>query len=356
MPQLILDKQKCLGNIDKMVKKAHENRLSFRPHCKTHQSAEISNWYRDFGVSRITVSSFSMATYFATAGWTDILIAFPFDPGQVPALNALSKSVRISILLDNQDILPYLSKIERQVSFYIDMDTGYGRTGVKSDAKETVERIIKQSQRIKNLSFAGFYCHAGHSYKTADPVKREEIHTRAISDLKKLKEQFSSYAPKALYGDTPNCSTQNNFKGIDEITPGNFVFYDLIQNSLGACTPEEIAVAMASPVVGKYPEERRLVIHGGAVHFSKETMQIERRPVFGLMVNGTGKGWEAAACPQYISGISQEHGILEDCGDWMEGIKLGDTLHFLPVHSCLTANLMRNYITTEGQHIATINS
>ena len=356
MPQLILDKQKCIGNIEKMLIKAQKMQLSFRPHCKTHQSAEVGSWLRDFGVSKITVSSFPMARYFAAAGWTDILIAFPFDPGQLPALNTLAKNVHISILIDNQEITPYLSRIERQVSFYIDIDTGYGRTGVKSDATQTVESIIKQSLGIKNLSFAGFYCHAGHSYTTADPLKREELHTKATSDLKQLKEEFSTYAPKALYGDTPNCSIQDNFNGIDEITPGNFVFYDLVQLALGACQMEEIAVAVACPVVGKYPEERRLVIHGGAVHFSKETLNLKGNPVFGLMVNGIHKGWESSVNHQYISNVSQEHGVLEECGDWIKEVKIGDTLHFLPVHSCLTANLMKEYVTTEGQLITTLNS
>ena len=36
---------------------AASGKLSFRPHFKTHQSAEIGSWFRDFGVTRITVSS-----------------------------------------------------------------------------------------------------------------------------------------------------------------------------------------------------------------------------------------------------------------------------------------------------------
>ena len=182
------------------------------------------------------------------------------------------------------------------------------------------------------------------------------IHNKTISDLQELKELFFTYQPKSLYGDNPNCSIQNNFKGIDEITPGNFVFYDLIQHALGACQMEEIAVAVACPIVGKYPEEGRLVIHGGAVHFSKETMHLDRKAVFGQMVNGIHQGWEPSVHHQYISSISQEHGILEECQDWMKEIQIGDTLHFLPVHSCLTANLMREYLTTEGQTITTLNS
>ena len=58
---MILDTQKCLRNMERMVRKAQEKQLELRPHCKTHQSAEIASWFREFGVYKITVSSFSMA-------------------------------------------------------------------------------------------------------------------------------------------------------------------------------------------------------------------------------------------------------------------------------------------------------
>ena len=229
MPELILDKNKCLRNIERMAQKANSRQLDFRPHCKTHQSAEVGNWFRDFGVSKITVSSFRMAAYFAEEGWDDILVAFPFVPGEIRALNQLSALSKISILIDNMEILPSLRDIEKTINFYIDTDTGYGRTGVKSESSDQIHRIIRESQKYKNLDFSGFYCHAGHSYKTISQGEREKIHLKAISDLKSLKDQFSEYAPLSLYGDTPNCSIQHNFDGIDEITPGNFVFYDLVQ-------------------------------------------------------------------------------------------------------------------------------
>jgi len=339
-----------------MAQKAGKKQLSLRPHCKTHQSVEIGNWFREYGVSKITVSSFKMAAYFAQADWDDILVAFPFDPGQIKILNALSEKARISILIDSPQILPHLNQIDRRVSYYIDIDSGYGRTGVKSEATDTLESIIKKSGQNKHLSFSGFYCHAGHSYKTSDPLEREAIHNKARVDLSLLKEQFRAYEPLALYGDTPNCSTQEDFTGMDEITPGNFVFYDLIQASLGACERKDIAVAMCCPVISKYPEQDRILIHGGAVHFSKEQLLVKGSPVFGQLVNQAGRGWTESPHVQYIDGISQEHATLENCGEWMGGIKLGQKLYFLPVHSCLTANLMRDYKTTEGQVISSMNS
>jgi D-serine deaminase-like pyridoxal phosphate-dependent protein len=339
-----------------MAQKARRHGLEFRPHFKTHQSAEIGNWFRDFGVSKITVSSFRMAAYFSQAGWKDILVAFPFDPSQLEVLNQLLEKSRISILIDNPEILPLLNKLDGRVAFYIDMDSGYGRTGVRSEDTATLEIILRESRQNKHLLFSGFYCHTGHSYKTADPVRQGAIHEKARSDLFRLKEQYGIYEPLVLFGDTPNCSTREDFTGMDELTPGNFVFYDLTQSSLGACAEEDIAVAMRCPVVSKYPGQGRLLIHGGAVHFSKESLQVNGTAVFGRLVDHTAKTWAASPRKQYIHSISQEHGILEKCDAWMDEIRPGDKLTFLPVHSCLTANLMRAYKTTEGQLITTMNS
>lgn len=356
MPKLLLDKEKCLRNIEKMARKAAAHSLSFRPHCKTHQSAEIANWTRDFGVNSITVSSFHMARYFAGAGWKDILVAFPFQPGEMENLIDLSKQCKLSILIDSPAALPFLNHIPHDVAFYLDIDTGYGRTGIKTENTDLIEQIIVKASANSHLEFRGFYCHAGHSYKTGHPEERKEIHLKAVGDLEELKEQFENYGPKLLYGDTPNCSIQEEFGELDEITPGNFVFYDLIQCSLGACMMEEIAVAMECPVAGRYPSDERILVHGGGVHFSKESMILGGGSIFAQLVQPSGKAWIPAPEEHYLNSISQEHGLIEQCGDLINKISLGENLLFLPVHSCMTANLMRDYLTLDGKSITTLNS
>jgi D-serine deaminase-like pyridoxal phosphate-dependent protein len=356
MPTLLLDKERCLRNIEKMAGKADHHRLSFRPHCKTHQSATVGSWFREFGISRITVSSFRMAEYFAGSGWRDILVAFPLNPKKSGTLDRIADKCNISILVDNPEILPFLISIRHRVKFYIDIDTGYGRTGVKAEHPEQVEEIIRLSGKNKNLEFAGFYCHAGHSYRAKNAEERSAIHAKAIGDLNRLKEQFRNHSPRILYGDTPNCSTQADFDGIDEITPGNFVFYDLFQHSIGSCGLEEIAVAMACPLVSRYPENKRLVIHGGAVHFSKETVERNGRPVYGQLILKSAKGWEPYPGEHYLDSISQEHGVMENTGVLFDRTGIGDQLYFLPVHSCLTANLMKEYVTLDGEIIDTIHT
>jgi D-serine deaminase-like pyridoxal phosphate-dependent protein len=383
MPTLLLDKRKCLGNIERMARKAQDHGLSLRPHFKTHQSAEIGSWFRDLGLTGITVSSFRMAAYFARAGWEEILVAFPFNPHDLYGLNQLSGSARISILLDNPDTLQFLKELRHPAGFYIDIDTGYGRTGIKSEDTAAIEQLLAAASANGKLGFKGFYCHAGHSYKAGSQKERDAIHRKALLDLQRLKHIFSRYGPRVLYGDTPNCSTQEDFTGIDEITPGNFVFYDLFQHSIGSCTLEEIAVAVACPVTGKYPDSRRILVHGGAVHFSKESLRLGNREVYGRVVIPAGKGspgipaekgwpvvpaekdhpgtpgeegWTVPAGETCLTGISQEHGILENTGKLFDRVSIGDTLCFLPVHSCLTAHLMGEYTTLDGELISTLNS
>ena len=269
-PTLVLDKQKCLQNIENMSARAASADVVLRPHFKTHQSAVIGNWFRDFGTDSITVSSVEMAEYFSRAGWKDILVAFPFNPLELQALNRLSAEAGISILLDSAETLGKLGGLTSRVPFYIDIDTGYGRTGVRAEDISRIAVLIDLAGKNSMLEFSGFYCHAGHSYKASSRGELDAIHQKALSDLMKLKDAFSYTGAGVLYGDTPNCSMQDDFSGIDEITPGNFVFYDLFQHSIGSCKESDIAVAMACPVAAKYPDSGKLVIHGGAVHFSKE--------------------------------------------------------------------------------------
>ena len=112
-PTLLLDKSKCLRNIERMSTKAMNAGLGFRPHFKTHQSAEIGNWFRDFGVSKITVSSFDMAEYFIHAGWQDILVAFPFNPLEIKRLNNLTSKARMNIPEIKSFLLPLTPCINR---------------------------------------------------------------------------------------------------------------------------------------------------------------------------------------------------------------------------------------------------
>ena len=130
-----------------------------------------------------------------------------------------------------------------------------------------------------------------------------------------------------------------------------------MQFALGSCRLEEIAVALICPVVAMHPNRMEAVIYGGAVHLSKEQTLLTPAPdpVYGLAISWDGKNWDTGNILGKVSALSQEHGIISltqaGCN-----LKPGDLVAILPVHSCLTANLMKRYYDLNGEVIETMNS
>ena len=122
-----------------------------------------------------------------------------------------------------------------------------------------------------------------------------------------------------------------------------------MQLEIGSCTEAEIGVAVACPIVAKHPERNELVVYGGAVHLSKDSIEVNGTRVFGYVALLEQEGWGASLKQAYVSGISQEHGIIKVSSDIFDRFNIGDIIAILPVHSCLTVNLLRNYLTTTGE-------
>ena len=152
-------------------------------------------------------------------------------------------------------------------------------------------------------------------------------------------------------GDTPTCSWEQQFQGADEIRPGNFVFYDLAQWRIGSCRFDQIAVAMACPVVAKHPERGQLVVYGGGVHFAKDQSHLldGQTTYYGHVVPFQEGHWGTPNGQNYIASLSQEHGIIQVQAAVMDQYQIGDFITILPIHSCMAANAMKSYQTLDGK-------
>ena len=342
-PTLIIDKQKVRNNINQMFRKAKDSNAIFRPHFKTHQSAEIGELFKDQGITKITVSSVSMAIYFADNGWSDITIAFPVNINQIDEIVELSRRIKLNVLVESAFTADVLSKIiTHSLSVFIKIDTGYHRTGLLPEDHE-IDNIIKIIDTNNKLIFKGFLSHAGHTYSAKGKNEVLEIISESKTILTYLKQKYINQYPNIIisYGDTPSCSMADNCKGFDEIRPGNFVYYDVMQYHIGACHLDKIAVAVACPIVAIHPQRNELVIYGGATQLSKEFIAAENNfKLFGYVVTFTENGWSDPIPGAYVSSLSQEHGIIKISKKCLTQFNPGDTIGILPIHSCLTANLL----------------
>ncbi len=356
-PILILDEARCKANIHRMCRKANEQGVVLRPHFKTHQSKIVGRWFRDLGIDKITVSSVGMARYFADDGWQDITIAFPVNVRQIDEIKALSAQVRIGLLVLDADTLDILGKnLNDPVSIWIKIDVGTHRTGIDPAQSNSIDALLDRLAHYPQLSFGGFLAHAGHTYHSRSVMEVQRIYDQSLAALLDLKMKYVTSFPELSIslGDTPGASMVEQFGLVDELRPGNFVFYDLMQEEIGACQMDDIAVAMACPVVAVHPERKQWIIYGGAIHFSKDFLQMEDgRKCFGRMVNVTDDSWSTAdkINNPFLISLSQEHGVVQCTDQNFDLSRPGDISLWLPVHSCLTADAIGAYINTGGAPI-----
>jgi D-serine deaminase-like pyridoxal phosphate-dependent protein len=219
-----------------------------------------------------------------------------------------------------------------------------------------MERIVAALGAGSNgrLQLAGLLSHFGHTYAAGSPGKIVEIFNKDVGRLDATKRYLARLGHDVAIsvGDTPSCSLVETFAGVDEIRPGNFVFYDLSQLSYGVCQEEEIAVALACPVVAKHPARGQIVIHGGAVHLSLDRLSWKGRdPLFGAVTLARNGGWSRIFDDSYLRKLSQEHGIVQAEIDLFDQVDVGDLLLVIPVHSCLTADLMGHFLTLTGKPV-----
>ena len=138
--------------------------------------------------------------------------------------------------------------------------------------------------------------------------------------------------------------------------PSNFVFYDLTQMTIGSCSAADVGFVVACPVVAVHPERNEIVLYGGAVHLSKEILpHADGTPSYGGVVWLPRAGGVLRSPAPGQRSLSQEHGVVHASKPaWQGGlasVQVGDLLGVLPVHSCLTADLLKEYrMGTGGRH------
>lgn len=352
-PTVLVDERRVRKNIERIAEKARASGVLFRPHFKTHYSAGIGEIFKEYSVSTICASSVEMAGYFARYGWKDITIATPVNLRQLEEINDLAREIALGVIVDSVEVSQFLAKhSEAPLSVWIEIDVGYLRTGVWWEDVATISEIASVIKNSKSTRLKGILTHAGHSYHVQSKDEIPKIYRETSRKMSQVRVFLASRNLGDLLisvGDTPTCSLVEKFSGVDEIRPGNFVFYDLTQNGIGSCTVSDIAVAVACPVISRHPDRSELVLYGGAVHLSKDFLESHGHKMFGLIALPTEDGWTEPLDNAYVSRLSQEHGTVIADRELIEKTWPGDILMVIPVHSCLVSNLHRSFMTLDGR-------
>ena len=340
-PTLLVDRRRARRNLDRMVETARRHGLRLRPHFKTHQSRVIGRWFAEVGIDGITVSSLEMARAFARDGWTDITVAFPFNPRETDAAAALADAIDLGLLVSDPMQVEILAAAGIECGVWVKIDTGYGRAGVRWDADRDIAALAGAIREAAELEFRGILTHAGHSYHAGGVEAIRAVHARALDRMRQARSAAGG-CPVSI-GDTPGCSVADDFTGVDEIRPGNFIYYDLMQLRAGVCGETDIAAGVLCPVVEVRASDGVLVLCGGAVHLSKEFLPDGRGGrIYGQAARVEADGFGRLHPEAALVSLSQEHGLLKVGPEVCGATRPGDMVLILPVHSCLAANLHRH--------------
>lgn len=331
------------ANAAGILAKTDDQDIRFRPHFKTHQHLEVGRWLRDMGISAITVSSLDMAEAFLQDGWQDITIAIPCNLRELDRLDRLAARCRLHVIVDHPATLAALDRISSTIHVWIEVDTGAGRTGIPIEEEQAIAQLWSSGLTLAKVHMEGLLWHDGQFYQAT----RQSIQASWNQNLHQLTDLQNKLArtgsrPALSAGDTPSSILLDDLSGVDEIRAGNLIYFDLMQAHAGVCHSDQIAVALAAPVIGHYPRRGQMAVHAGAVHLSKEHLLLPgNRAIYGQMVDLTPRGWTIPNRPSWVSHISQEHGLIEVESHHFEQYPIGSLVGILPVHSCLAADAMK---------------
>lgn len=355
-PSLVLDVERVRRNAERMSARIATLGATLRPHVKTHKCVEVARIQTEGHAGGITVSTLAEARAFAAQGFTDITYAVPIEPGKFEEAFELSRLCqRFALITDDAAIPPLLDEAARRAGVTLDLllkvDCGYHRCGVEPERPEALE-IPRRIDAARNLRFAGILTHAGHSYHARSREELLELarHERDVMTEFAARLRSDGFeVPTVSVGSTPTATHYDHLEGVNEARPGNYIFFDAFQATLGSCSFADCALTVLAAVVHRDRARRKVVLDAGAIALSKDRGAVELDPACGY---GRVLDLEGAETNLRVGSLSQEHGevMLED-DEMLDALHVGARVRVLANHSCLSAAQHTHYHVLEGSRV-----
>jgi len=355
-PCLILDVERVRRNAARVGEIARHNNVRLRPHVKTHKCVEVARIQTIGQDGALTVSTLAEAEAFAPHGFSDFTYAVPIEPGKFAAvIEMIRRGLKLNLITDDAEIPAPLNDAARSagvtVPLFLKVDCGSHRCGVEPQTKEAVEipRLISDSP---NLEFAGILTHAGHAY---DAHSKEDVaavarHERdSMVELAETLRRECVEVPTVSIGSTPTIQHIDHLQGVDEIRPGNYIFFDAFQATLGSCSFADCALTVLAAVVHRDRVRKKVVIDAGAIALSKDrgAVGLDAACGYGRVLDLAGEDLGLR-----VESLSQEHGVFEVADEaTLDSLKVGSRVRVLANHSCLTAAQHDHYHVLEQGRI-----
>jgi D-serine deaminase-like pyridoxal phosphate-dependent protein len=332
-PIVVLDT--LLGNVSRMQEFAEARGLDLRPHVKTHKCIEIGRLQTDAGACGITAGNLREAEVFAAAGFTDIFLAYPiWAAGSKPArIRRLADSIQLRIGVDTGAAIDRLADSMRGASsrleVVVEIDCGARRSGVAPDVAGELARYAAKA----GLDPVGVYTYPGQaSSSREDRIPAADQQAAALETAVQSLEAAGIDPVVVSAGSTPTVEYSGRAP-ITEIRPGEYVFCDLDNVRLEACTEDQVALFVAATVVSDTMPGHVIVDTG------TKALGREGNPQKGYgRALGVGDG--------RLIKLNEYHGFL--AADSASRPAVGTVLPIVPNHVCPVVNNFDELVVTDA--------
>jgi D-serine deaminase-like pyridoxal phosphate-dependent protein len=352
-PRVVVDRARLHANIESMQARATRAGVRLRPHAKTHKSPAIARTQIAAGAVGICCAKLGEAEVFADAGIADIRLPYPVNPANAARVQALQDRLRISIIVDSLDAArewaTVMRRSGRRLDVLVKVDVGFHRCGVDPDAPDAVD-TMREIAGLDGLGFRGLLSHAGHAYHARSERELQEIAAREAAILHQLAVQLrdiSIAVEEVSVGSTPTARFIDEQRGVTEMRPGNYVFFDRTQVGLEAAAIEDCAMSVISTVVSR-PAPDRVVLDAGSKTLTSDGVR-------GFSpASGHGMVFPSLEATQpdasiAIERLSEEHAVASVPAD--HPLRIGDRVRIVPNHSCVVTNLADELLFVDGLSI-----
>ncbi|MBI5361678.1 MAG: alanine racemase [Planctomycetes bacterium] len=360
-PCAVVDHERLERNAARMGERMTRLGVRLRPHVKTHKCAEIARLSVRGHFGGVTVSTLAEARGLAEAGFDDLTWAVPIALDRIDDALLLGRRVRsFALLVDHPDAARALSAKarggEQRVPVFLKVDCGYHRAGVDPEDPASVA-FARELASLPGLEFRGLLTHAGHAYHA---TRRDELaaFARAERDVPvRFAERLCAAGVRVdevSVGSTPTMSVAEDLAGVTEARPGNYLFFDAFQASIGSCDLEDAAFWVVATVIGHARAQNALLVNAGALSLSKDpgATHVDARCGFGRVASAN----RSRAFPSLrVTALSQEHGqIGSETPIDFDALPIGAKLAIVPNHSCLSAALFDRYHVVRDGRVAEV--
>jgi D-serine deaminase-like pyridoxal phosphate-dependent protein len=342
-PCVLVDRARVERNLDRMQAAASARGLRLRPHAKTHKSIDLAKRQIAGGAAGICCAKLGEAEVFAEAGIEDIRLPYPLNPVNAERVLDLLERTRLSFIVDDVAVARGWSDAmrqgDRQVDVLVKVDVGFHRCGIdpeEAGAADLVARIAS----LPGLRFRGLLSHAGHGYGATSEDEIRDVAEREAFTMRTLAEQVGALGVEVAeisVGATPTARYSLQQAGLTEIRPGNYIYFDRTQVSLGAATWDDCALTVLARVVSKTAPDRIIIDSGSKTLTNDVARGFAPAPGYGAILEHV-SGRQVPDARLTIDRLSEEHANVRVSG--AHDLEPGDLVRIVPNHACVVSNLV----------------